>query len=112
MLLLRSEKQYSDVDYAVKYNPNFTIDMEFTGVEYIDLPISFNGITIKIITKNIPEKLNKYIQKDLKIFSLSNKNKQFYLVASSCIIGSSLWGLEKNRLDSIELNYNDIIYKI
>jgi len=47
-LILRSEKQYSDVDYDLKYDePNITIDLIFSGVDFISIPDSFANLEVK-----------------------------------------------------------------
>lgn len=41
ILIIRSEKQYFDVNYEVKYDkPNLTIDIIFTAVDFISIPVN------------------------------------------------------------------------
>ena len=71
-LILRSEKQYFDVDYDVKYEePNITIDIIFTGVDFISLPDNFTEI-------NIDKKGNKFV---------FNNNDNWFVEAADCTVG-------------------------
>ena len=53
-LILRSTFN-SDED---KYGYN--IDIEFAGVEYLDTPMTLNGISIEELKEDLPEKFKKY----------------------------------------------------
>ncbi|UMY64918.1 MULTISPECIES: hypothetical protein [unclassified Flavobacterium] len=83
---LRSEKQYFDVDYEVKYEePNSTIDVIFTAVDFISIPHRFSAIEIQKIG-------------DTYIF---NNNNDGYVKAASCTVGKyvgddedQIWGLK------------------
>ncbi|AWA30947.1 hypothetical protein HYN48_13155 [Flavobacterium magnum] len=92
-LIIRSEKQYHDVDYYVaKYDdPEITIDLEFTGVNFISVPEYFNEITIKKIG-------------DKFIF---NDNENWFVEAFSCVVGKSNWNYNQDVFSG--LKYNDSI---
>ena len=95
-MLIRSEMQYADVEYPIKYSPNVTIDIEFTGIHFISIPNSFDGIKIKRIE-------NRYI---------FNDNPNHFLEASSGIIGVSKWDHTKSRFDDLRLEYDEVIAKL
>ena len=92
-LIIRSEKQYNDVDYPIKYSPNCTIDIEFSGVDFISLPDRLEGL--KII-------------KDKGIYKF-NENKYHYVIASSCCIGISQFDHNQDRISDLSLEYDEII---
>ena len=92
-LILRSEKQYFDVDYDFKYDePNTTIDIIFTGVEFISIPDKFVEIDI---VKNE----SKFI---------FNNNENWFVKAADCNIGK-YDGDDEYEIWSRNLNYNEII---
>ena len=82
--------QYPDVEYEIEYSPNNTIDIEFSGVEHISIPTSFEEIEI---TRN----------GDKFIF---NGNSSLYVIASSCLIGTSNWGHDEGRFSDLSLEYD------
>lgn len=49
---LRSDFKYPDQE-GDSEDVNFNIDLEFLGVEFINLPSSFNGIRIKLSEKEL-----------------------------------------------------------
>ena len=111
-LIIRSEKQYFDVEYENKYDNNNTIDLEFSGVEYINLPSYFEKIEIRIVV-NIPEELSNFIKNKEKVFQLIvDSNTSYFIVASSLVIGESDWGADKDKLSDLSLNYKNIILKV
>jgi hypothetical protein len=92
-LIIRSEKQYFDVDYEVKYDkPNLTIDVIFTAVDFISIPESFNDIEIQKIG-------DKYI---------FNNNKDWYVKAARCDVGKYV-GDEEDKIWDASLKYNETI---
>ncbi|MHA7056881.1 hypothetical protein ACWGOQ_0006650 [Aquimarina sp. M1] len=105
-LLIRSEKQYSDVFYDEKYNPNVTLDIEFWGVDYINLPIDFKYMEIHKIVDNFPVKFPDFFKKDSKLFKI---NEKYHIIAAGCIIGQSIWDADESRLHNPLLNYDNII---
>lgn len=92
-MIIRSEMQYHDVNYDLIYNPNYTIDIEFSGVDFISIPQKFHGLKIRKMG-------NKYIFDD---------KEEHYIIASSCVIGISKWDFNKDRLTDISLKYDGII---
>lgn len=109
-LIIRSEKQYPDVKYQNKYDSNCTIDIEFTGVEYVDIPASLEKIAINIV-EDIPKKFLKFINKNEKVFQIStNSINNYYIIASNLIIGESDWGFDKDKLSDINLEYSNIVF--
>ena len=93
ILIIRSEKQYFDVNYEVKYDePNLTMDIIFTDVDFISIPSKFNNIEIKKIGK-------KYI---------FNSNENWYIEAANCVIGK-YFGDDENNIWHDNLNYNEVI---
>jgi len=91
-LIIRSEKQYDDVDYIVKYDePDLTIDVEFTDVKFISIPQYFNEIKIKKAD-------NKFI---------FNDNENWFIEAFSCVVGKSNFELNENVFSG--LKYTEVI---
>jgi hypothetical protein len=82
--------QYSDVEYETEYFPNNTIDIEFSGVEHISIPTNF-------------EKIEIMRNGDKFIF---NGNSSLYVIASSCLIGTSHWGHDEGRFSDLSLKYD------
>ena len=92
-VIIRSEKQYEDLDYSIKYfDSNITLDLEFSGVEFFSIPQNFEGIEIQ---KN----------GDKFIF---NSNENWFLKAESCIIGKSHWNHDEDVVSDLTLRYNEI----
>jgi hypothetical protein len=92
-LILRSEKQYFDVDYNIKYDdPNTTIDIILKGVDFISIPNRFDGIEVQ-------KEGNKYI---------FNKNDNWVIVAYSCVVGKTD-GDDEDRIWDMSLKYDEII---
>ena len=90
-LIIRSEKQYPDVDYDFKYDdPGITIDVEFSGVKFISIPSNFNDLLIEKIGDNF----------------IFNNIREWYVQADSCVIGQSSWDIE-NVIDNMKLKYDD-----
>ncbi|NJM78531.1 MAG: hypothetical protein HC854_00850 [Flavobacterium sp.] len=93
-MIIRSEKQYEDVDYNIKYEPNYCIDIEFTGVEFISLPSNINGLNIRK-------------EQDIYLF---NENKEYYVKASFCRVGVSQFDYTQDKISDLSLEYEEIIY--
>jgi hypothetical protein len=71
-LIIRSERQYPDVDYDCEYSPNTTIDIVFSGVDYIALPDQLEEVEIQKLG-------NKFV---------FNENEDGFVIASNCIIAT------------------------
>ena len=111
-LLFRSEKQYDDIDYPSKYKPNSTLDIEFWGVAYMNIPTHFNTLTINHNKEYDGKEFNGLSNnEDLKYFDLYDGEDKYCIIAAGCIIGQSNW-YEKSRLRNPELEYEKIILKI
>ncbi|MFI1745530.1 hypothetical protein [Thalassobellus sediminis] len=96
-LIIRSEKQYEDVEYPVKYDPNCTLDIELSGVEFISLPDSFDGLKIR--------------KEENGIYRF-NENTEYYVKASSCRIGVSQFDHTQDRISDSSLKYDEILMSI
>lgn len=92
-LIIRSEKQYDDVDYQIKYDPNCTIDIELSGVEFISLPDNIDGLDIR---------------KENGIYRF-NENTEHYVKASSCRIGINQFDHTQDRISDLSLDYDETI---
>jgi len=93
-LLIRSEKQYSDVDYRINYeDPDTTIDLEFSAVDFISIPKDFDGVEIE-------RKSTKYI---------FNNNENWFVQAHSCVIGKSSWDYNQGVFSDTNLKYDETI---
>ena len=100
-LIIRSEKQYEDVIYDKVYENNVTVDIEFSGVNYMDIPSVFKHLNIEKIDGDMPSKFSQEIRQGTKLYCLNNS---FYILASSCIIGESTWSIE-DRIHDMSLKY-------
>lgn len=100
-LLFRSEMQYLDVEYENSIEPNITIDIEFSGVEFMSVPTSF---TLENIQKK--KKVNKY--SFLTTYEIKHDLGISIIEAASCIIGTSKFIVE-NRLVNSNLDYDEDI---
>lgn len=108
-LLLRSEKQYLDLEYEFEYHPNCTVDFEFSGVVYMDIPTDFSLLDLKFNEeKSIPKRFMEY--GDLKYFELIGKNETHSIIASSCIVGESQWD-NQDRLSNPGLEYDKVLIR-
>lgn len=91
-LIIRSEKQYEDVEYSTKYeDSNSTLDLEFSDVEFITIPQNFEGIEIKKIG-------------DKFVF---NNNESCFVKANSCIVGKSTWNHNQDVISDLKLKYDE-----
>lgn len=96
-LFIRSEKKI-DIKSFHK-DENYTIDIEFIGVDYIDFPTyTLSEISIKINTLN-----NK------KIYEIESQGKVYHIEATNCIIGKSLWEYDEGKFINPLLDYKEII---
>ena len=91
-MIIRSERQYHDVDYPIRFEPNCTIDIEFSGVEFISLPEKMNGLKIR---------------KENGVYRF-DENKEHTIKASSCIIGVSQFDHTQDRISDLSLEYDEI----
>ncbi len=94
-LIIRSERQYDDVDYSIIYEPNCTIDIEFSFVEFISLPQKINVDNLR---------------KENGVYRF-NDNKDHFVKASSCIVGVSQFE-DQDRFSDFSLEYDEIILSI
>jgi hypothetical protein len=85
----------------------YNIDIEFWGVTYLDLPDLFNGIKIRKMEDNIPQKFDKF-KNGCEVFEISTDNNNHYIVASGCIVGKNNW-INENRILNPYLEYDEII---
>ena len=92
-LVIRSERQYPDVDYIKKYDcPDMTIDLIFTGVKFISIPEKFDEL-------ELVKRGDRYY---------FNDNEDWYVDASSCVIGKYL-GEDEDDIWIGELEYDELI---
>lgn len=92
-LILRSEKQYFDVEYECKYDePRMTIDLVFNSVEFISLPEKIEGIEIV---------------KNEDIFII-NSNVNWMVKAANCFI-CKYEGEDEDKIWTGDLVYDEII---
>ena len=88
---------------------NDTIDIEFWAVSYIDLPDTMDGLKIKLMSSDYPDRLKDKIKFDLKVFELTNNQGTSYVIAGGCIVGKSSWDHDKGRFENLTLNYPEIL---
>ena len=88
---------------------SYNIDIEFGGVAYLDLPDIFQGILLREVTADRPEKFNKYLASSgYKVFEIKSEGESYYIVAGSYKIGKCKW-LTENRVSSPTLEYDEIL---
>lgn len=92
-LIVRSKKQYDDVYYSIKYSPNCTIDIEFSGVEFISLPSNLTGINIR---------------KENGVYRFDD-NIEHFVKASLCRVGISQFDNNEDRIIDLSLRYEEIV---
>jgi hypothetical protein len=105
-LLLRSSNNEEDEIKAMQ--EGFNIDIEFVGVDYLDMPAILQGISIEELKENIPEKFSQY-QNSLghRVFEIKSKNN-YYIVAASYQVGKNNW-LNEDRILNPYLEYDEIL---
>lgn len=111
-LLIRSEMKYPDQD-DYSENTSYNIDLEFWSVQYIDIPSSFNGITIKEITsKQLPKRISlEFLKYNMKIFELQSKGLQYYIIAGGLLVGKNRWENQDRVFNyNSNLEHEEIIY--
>ena|SRR5689334_18174303 len=100
-LLLRST--YNEDQEKNGYN----IDIEFAGVEYLDVPTTLQGISIEELTENLPEKFSKY-QGSLRhrVFQIRSE-ANYYIVAANYLVGKNT--SEEDKMINSFLKYDKIL---
>jgi len=102
-LLLRSTFN-SDED---KYGYN--IDIEFAGVEYLDTPMTLNGISIEELKEDLPEKFKRYQNsKWYRVFQIKS-DVNYYIVAANYLVGKNSWMHDEDRMINSSLKYDKIL---
>jgi hypothetical protein len=99
ILLLRSELQYSDVNYEERYTDNRTIDLEFVDVLHLNIDSSMKVIDIVFDRHDLSSD-------DYTRFTLIHESGESIIVAAKMIVGKSLWTIE-NKLTSPNLEYDE-----
>lgn len=108
-LLLRSPMQFLDEDeYSSKNDHN--IDMEFWGVEYLNIPTKIDSLSIDE-EKSIPISLNldrNKLSKQGKVYII---NGLYYIIAGGLLIGKNTW-IDQDRIFNfnMELEHKEVIY--
>ncbi len=111
-LLLRScwhflEEELGELGYSLDLTYN--IDIEFVGVDYLDMPTNLKGITIHKLVTNLPKKFMEYpIPLGCKIFEIISCKKSYYIIASSCLVAKNRWILDESRLNN-NTEYDEIL---
>jgi hypothetical protein len=107
-LLLRSPMILEDVD-GYSFSMNHNIDIEFSGVGYVDLPDMMHGVWIEEIIQDIPAKFNRYSASlGYKVFEIKSAEHSFYIVAGGCRVGKNNWVTE-DRVSNFMLKYDEIL---
>jgi hypothetical protein len=105
-LLLRSPNNEEDEVKAME--EGYNIDIEFVGVDYLDLPSILRGIEINELKENIPEKFNHYsILKGYKVFEIKS-DKTYFIVAANYLVGKNNW-VNEDRMLNPTLEYDEIL---
>jgi len=101
-LLLRSNKSEEIID-----EQESTIDIDFTDVKYVELPISLTGVRLQEAVE-VPAKIRE-IKQDGKVFELISGNRVFYVVAWRCIVGRGEMDYDETIYSSRDYKYDEII---
>src|SRR5688572_10122978 len=111
-LILRSPLMFPDQENYDK-DKDFNIDIEFIGVEFMEIPSMLEGIVItELVDERIPTKLlglkTKLGGKGNKFFEIKCQGHTYYLVAANYRIGKSRW-ISEDRISNPNLEYDEII---
>ena len=108
-LIIRSEMKVDDYEG----NPtleNHTLDIEFWGVTYLDIPVNYDGISVRI-KQDDKSKFNKYLSYEGdNIFEIETNGTLYHIVASGCIVGKSTW-INQDRIQNLFLKYDEVVQK-
>ncbi len=110
LLILRSPQIFPDMDnFSESYANN--LDIEFTDVQYLDIPSNLYDIRIEISTSKdlVPQKilLLKNIHNS-KVFRIVSENVSFYILAHNYIIGKNNW-ISDDRISNPNLQHDQIL---
>jgi hypothetical protein len=95
------------------YNPDeerrgFNIDIEFVDVDYLDVPMSLDGISIEELKENLPEKFKKYQNSPrFRVFQIKS-DVNYYTVAANYLVGKNDW-IGEDRMINSSLKYDEIL---
>jgi hypothetical protein len=87
-----------------------TIDIEFWGVDYLDILTDFKSMDIQIDTFNDCPKLLIHKSNGSKVFKIISEQAICYVVAAGCVVGKSNW-MSEDRLTNFYLNYDEVLMK-
>ena len=89
---------------------SYNIDIEFDAVEYIDIPSRLEGVVIRQLQDDIPEKLINYAGGLGNIvFELESKGNLYYIIAARYSIGKNKWSSSQDRFFFNQLKHDVII---
>ncbi|MEE1900085.1 hypothetical protein V1389_17185 [Flavobacterium rakeshii] len=109
-LLLRSALMYPDQEGYYNEDCLYNIDIEFDAVEYIDIPSRLEGVVIRQLQNNIPEKLINYARGlGSIVFELESKDNLYYIIAARYSIGKNKWSSSQDRVFFNQLKHDEII---
>ena len=107
-LLIRSQMKFPDQE---DWNENYTynIDIEFSTVVYLDLPVVLNGVIITELFDNFPERFQDFKLKfGHRIFEIKSEGNSYYIVAGNYRIGTNTW-MNEDRIMNANLEYDNVI---
>lgn len=109
-LLLRSYLQLCD-ENGYSDETSYNIDLEFSGVEYMDMITTINSLSLSIIEKgNLPDDLKKDNVFRGKVFEILSENKRNLIIADNLIIGTNRLIYEDRIFNyDLDLNHDNII---
>ncbi|WP_353145118.1 hypothetical protein [Chryseobacterium sp.] len=112
-LLLRSEMTYSDQDNYSE-DTAYNIDLEFFGVNYINIPTNLDELAIKEITieELAIDILIDLLKYNMKIFEIESKKKKYYIIASGLLIGKNKWEDQDRIFDyNSNLKHDEVVFQ-
>lgn len=108
-LIIRSSIRFPDTDGYSDLNDH-TIDLEFSGVNYIELPTHFDGLEISFATNDQVQRLTGWMDDRSTAFEICTQGKSYNLVADQFIIGKSDWTFE-DRIKDFNLVYPIVLFE-
>jgi hypothetical protein len=106
-LILRSPMLFEDLE---GYNSmtDYNIDIEFTAVEYLEVPNKFTSLKIRELNgADIPAKFS-HSKLRFRVFQLQADEGLYYIVAGSYRIGKNRW-ISEDRIQNPSLEYDEIL---
>ena len=88
----------------------YIIYREFDAVEYIDIASRLEGLVIRQLQDDIPEKLINHTRGlESIVFELESKGNLYYIIAARYSIGKNKWSSSQDKVFFNQLKHDEII---